>query len=230
MGDQTDDRLLLRQLLVKLNSNLQITHDTKQSPKKILHRTTEIYLSELQDQILEPVGGSALRSLNLSDWPSIQAWLDITQKVDSLLVCKNFDQAIVLVAPSCGTRVAAMRATQIPSHVHPTSCSCARVPEGRGYLVAHAWCLQKVLRRPNPTTSKGKVTWIRNGEPLDVDSFTSNECIWTHPESVLQSFGKPRLVHTCSSSQIDPVEGAIVFGKYGEGTFVEWVKKLKLDS
>jgi hypothetical protein len=67
VGNPTDDRLLLRQLLVDLNSNLQITHNTKQPPRKISHLTTEIYFSELQDQIREPDAGSALRALSLSD-------------------------------------------------------------------------------------------------------------------------------------------------------------------
>jgi hypothetical protein len=67
VGNRTDDRLLLRQLLVNLNGNLEITHNTKQPPKKILHWTTEIYFSKLQDQICEPDAGSALRGLSLSD-------------------------------------------------------------------------------------------------------------------------------------------------------------------
>lgn len=230
VGDQSDDRLLLRQLLVDLNSNLQITHDTRQSPKKILHWTKELYLSELQDQIREPGEGSALRALDISDWPSIKAWLDITQKVDGLLVCKNLDQAIVFVGPSSSTPATVPQAAPTQLLAHPTNCSCAKVPEGRGYLVAHAWCLQKVLTKASPNTGKEQVTWIQNGKPLNADTFTSSECIWTHPEKVLQSFGKPGPGYTCNSSPVNALEGAVVFGKYDEGTIAEWLKRLRLHS
>lgn len=213
VGAQSDDRLLLRQLLVDLNANIQSTHATKQSPKKFLNWVTEIYFSELRDQVRGPGGGSALRVLKLSKWPSIEAWSDITQKVDGLLVCKDFDQAIMLVSPSSGSTATAPQAA--PSHLatHTASCSCARVPEGRGYLVAHTWCLQKVLEKANPTTSKDKATWICNGEPLNVDTFTSKECVWTHPEKVLQCFGKPRPGYPLNPSHVNLVEGAVVFGK-----------------
>lgn len=142
-----------------------------------LHWTTEMYFSELQDQICEPDAGSALRALSPSDWPSVKAWLDIMQKVDGLLVCQNLDQAIVLVGPSHSQSAPLMQAGQNQSPAHPAKCSCARVPDGQGYLVAHARCLQNVLRRASTTTSKDRVTWIPNGKPLDDNSTTPKECV-----------------------------------------------------
>jgi hypothetical protein len=230
VGDHTDDILLLRQLLVNLNSNLHITHDTKQPPRKILHWTTEIYFSELQDQICEPNAGSALRALNLSDSPSARAWLDITQRVDGLFVCQNLDQAIMLVDPSHSRPAQPMHAAQNQLPANHANCSCARVPDGHGYLVAHARCLQIVLRRPSPATSKGRITWIPNGKPLDHHSSGPNECIWTHPEKILQSFGKAGPGYMCNSSSVDAIDGAVVFGKYDEGTFAEWVMRMKRSS
>lgn len=209
---------------MNLNGNLQITHDTKQPPKKILHWTTEMYFSELQDQIYEPDAGSALRALSLSDWPSVKAWLDITQKVDGLLVCQNLDQAIVLVGPSHSQSALLMQAPQNQLPAYPANCSCARVPDGRGYLVAHARCLRNVLRRASTTTSKDRVTWIPNGKPLDDDSTGPKECVWTHLERILQSFGKPGPGFASNSSLVDAIDGAVVFGKCDED--VEWLKRM----
>ena len=64
MGDHADDKLLLRQLPVDLNSNLQATQATRQRPKKMFRWTKEVSFAELQDQFLEPDNGSALRVLN----------------------------------------------------------------------------------------------------------------------------------------------------------------------
>ncbi|THX14240.1 hypothetical protein D6D13_03348 [Aureobasidium pullulans] len=250
VGDQTDDQLLLRQLLVSLNSSLQVTQDTRQLPKKIFHWTKEVYFSELQDQILEPDDGSALRVLDPAEWPSIKAWLEITKKVDGLLVCRNLDQAIALVGPSCSphnqspqantniitnnmnsnnTTTTTTTTTQTQLSTHLATCSsCAKVPEGRGYLVAHAWCLQNVLKRPSPIASKNMATWIQNGKPFDVHLHASNESIWAHPEKVLQSFAKPERGLVCNKTGGHTVEGAVVFGKYGEESLGEWLRKVAL--
>jgi hypothetical protein len=96
---------------------------------------------------------------------------------------------------------------------HLAKCSCAKVPEGRGYLVVHARCLQNVLRRPSPTTSKDKVTWIPESKSLDDGPSRPTECIWTHPERILQSFGKPGPEYACISSPVDAVDEAVVFEK-----------------
>ncbi|THV66093.1 hypothetical protein D6D29_10443 [Aureobasidium pullulans] len=244
------DQLLLRQLLVSLSSSLQVTQDTRQLPKKIFRWTKEVYFSELQDQILEPDDGSALRVLDPAEWPSIKAWLEITKKVDGLLVCRNLDQAIALVGPSCSphnqspqananiitnnmnsnnTTTTTTTTTQTQLSTHLATCSsCAKVPEGRGYLVAHAWCLQNVLKRPSPIASKNMATWIQNGKPFDVHLHASNESIWAHPEKVLQSFAKPERGFVCNKTGGHTVEGAVVFGKYGEESLAEWLRKVAL--
>jgi hypothetical protein len=150
--------------------------------------------------------------------------------VDGLLVCQNFDQAIVLVGSSHCRPAPPMQAAQNQLPADPTNCSCAKVPNGRGYLVAHARCLQNVLGRPSPTTSKDKVTCIPNGKPLGDGSSRPDECIWTHPERILQSFGKPGSGNACHSSLVAAVDGAVVFGKNGEGTIAEWLKRKKRGS
>ncbi|KAI5212418.1 hypothetical protein E4T38_00445 [Aureobasidium subglaciale] len=181
VGDHAEDQLLLRQLLVALNSNLQVTRDTKQAPKKKHGLTKEIHFSELQDQILEPGDGSALRVLAPSDCPSIKAWSEITQKVDGLLVCRNLDQAIKLAGPCCYPRTTTTPSPQpsngqpipAPSSMQTFCSSCVRVPEGQGYLVAHTWCLQNVLGRTSPVPGKDMATWIRNdsaGKGVVVDT------------------------------------------------------------
>lgn len=252
VGDHADDKLLLRQLLVDLNSNLQATQATRQRPKKMFRWTKEVYFAELQDQFLEPDNGSALRVLNPSEWPSIEAWLEITSKVDGLLVCKNLDQAIALVGSSCSpnnqsqqasnnnnniinnnnTTTAAtttLTTTQAQLLTHLATCSsCAKVPEGRGYLVAHAWCLQNVLKRPSLIAGRDMATWIQNGKPFDVHLHAPNESIWTHPEKVLQSFAKPERGSVCNKTGGHTVEGAVVFGKYGEESLGEWLRKVAL--
>ncbi|THZ16064.1 hypothetical protein D6C89_09435 [Aureobasidium pullulans] len=244
------DQLLLRQLLVSLSSSLQVTQDTRLLPKKIFRWTKEVYFSQLQDQILEPDDGSALRVLDPAEWPSIKAWLEITKKVDGLLVCRNLDQAIALVGPSCSppnqspqantniitnnmntnnTTTTTTTTTQMQLSTHLATCSsCAKVPEGRGYLVAHAWCLQNVLKRPSPIASKNMATWIQNGKPFDVHLHASNESIWAHPEKVLQSFAKPERGSVCNKTGGHTVEGAVVFGKYGEESLGEWLRKVAL--
>ncbi|KEQ94709.1 hypothetical protein AUEXF2481DRAFT_253699 [Aureobasidium subglaciale EXF-2481] len=179
---------------VALNSNLQVTRDTKQAPKKKHGLTKEIHFSELQDQILEPGDGSALRVLAPSDCPSIKAWSEITQKVDGLLVCRNLDQAIKLAGPCCYPRTTTTPSPQpsngqpipAPSSMQTFCSSCVRVPEGQGYLVAHTWCLQNVLGRTSPVPGKDMATWIRNGKPFDPILHDANESIWAHPEKVLQ--------------------------------------------
>ncbi|TIA52405.1 hypothetical protein D6C77_08531 [Aureobasidium pullulans] len=251
VGDHADDKLLLRQLLVDLNSNLQATQATRQRPKKMFRWTKEVYFAELQDQFLEPDNGSALRVLNPSEWPSIEAWLEITSKVDGLLVCKNLDQAIALVGSSCSpnnqsqqasnnnnniinnnnttTATTTATTTQAQLSTHLATCSsCARVPEGRGYLVAHAWCLQNVLKRPSPIAGRDMATWIQNGKPFDVHLHAPNESIWTHPEKVLQSFAKSERGSVCNKTGGHTVEGAVVFGKYGEESLGEWLRKVAL--
>ncbi|THY86692.1 hypothetical protein D6C95_07522 [Aureobasidium pullulans] len=236
VGDHADDKLLLRQLPVDLNSNLQAAQATRQRPKKMFRWTKEVYFAELQDQFLEPDNGSALRVLNPYEWASIEAWLEITSKVDGLLVCKNLDRAIALVGASCSPKNQSQQASnnnnnidnnnntpttttttkaQLSTHL-ATCSSCAKVPEGRGYLVAHAWCLQNVLKRPSPISGRDMATWIQNGKPFDVHLHAPNESIWTHPGKVLQSFAKPERGSACNKTGEHTVEGAVVFRKYGE--------------
>ncbi|THX96227.1 hypothetical protein D6D03_08854 [Aureobasidium pullulans] len=244
------DQLLLRQLLVSLSSSLQVTQDTRQLPKKIFRWTKEVYFSELQDQILEPDNGSALRVLDPAEWPSIKAWLEIATKVDGLLVCRNLDQAIALVGRSCSphnqspqantniitnnmnsnnTTTTTTTTTQTQLSTHLATCSsCAKVPEGRGYLVAHAWCLQNVLKRPSLIAGRDMATWIQNGKPFDVHLHAPNESIWTHPEKVLQSFAKSERASVCNKTGGHTIEGAVVFGKYGEESLGEWLRKVAL--
>jgi hypothetical protein len=76
------------------------------------------------DQVCEPDASSASEALSLSDWPSITAWLDITQNVDGLLVCQDLDQAIVFVDSLRSRPTPTLQAVQTQLLAHPANCSC----------------------------------------------------------------------------------------------------------
>jgi hypothetical protein len=61
---------------------------------------------------------------------------------------------------------------------------------------------------------EGSYLFDNSSKPLDHHSSGPNECIWTHPEKILQSFGKAGPGYMCNSSSVDAVDGAVVFGKY----------------
>ena len=71
-------------------------------------------------------------------------------------------------------------------------------------------------------------TWIQDGKPFDVHLHAPNESIWTHTENVLQSFAKPERGFVCNKTEGHTVEGAVDFGKYGEESLGEWLRKVAL--
>lgn len=202
-GDSIYDRTLLREELVRINANLYNTQKTHESPETIrsgllLQKAWKIYASEVNDQLAEAGVGSDLRIIETSNTTSdtVEAWISLVDEVDAVLVCNHLGNAIESSIGVCPSNPAAS----------PCKASCAQVPSDKDYLVAHIWCLGKLIR-------ENRIHWDQNGEPFKPHD--RNEMCWNRPDHLLQKLTEvksnphpPEAVKTQSN-------GAVVFGSSG---------------
>ncbi|KAF2156260.1 hypothetical protein K461DRAFT_291198 [Myriangium duriaei CBS 260.36] len=118
-GDGGRDSLRLRALLVDLNANLRASHTTREPPKLSRFGSSKLYLTEMRDQIEAPSYGSPLRVLDVQ--PSVEAWIHVVTRVDSVLACKDFGKPIAAaIIPS-----ASQNASQRSASVSGSTCTSA---------------------------------------------------------------------------------------------------------
>jgi len=115
----------LSALLVSLNVSLVNSTLTEESIKRKFFRNTKLSARQYMDMIEELSRGVGLTVVNVPD--GYNAWKYLIEAVDSVLICANLGHAIQPKAIA--------------------SCACKKIPEGRGLLVAHSWCLERILAR-----------------------------------------------------------------------------------
>ena len=135
---QTDTESL-RQIFLRINTNLLDSANTREKPTKELMLALEIM--DMWDQ---PGIGSPLRELGTT--PGTETWMCLVNMVDVFCVCANIGQAIEPVP--------------IPDNV----CDCCMLPENQYYLAAHMWCLEQLSRRASSSTKQLQYGMCKLGE------------------------------------------------------------------
>ncbi|KAF4631616.1 hypothetical protein G7Y89_g6514 [Cudoniella acicularis] len=185
----------LSALLVSLNASLINSTLTEESITRTFFRSTKLLGRQYMDIIEEPPRGVGLTVVNVPD--GYNAWKGLVEAVDSVLICANLGQAIQ------------------PKGI--ASCACKKIPEGRGLLVAHFWCLERILaRRGNGESLRSLMTnsvdvtqgcsWKLQGNPfLDCSSQGVHGSPWEDEDAPLQNISaRRRLPYARRSIYLQP--------------------------
>lgn len=198
----------LSALLVSLNSSLVNSTLTEESVPQSFFRKTRLLARQYMDIIEQPSRGSGLTVANAQDY--FPAWKDLIEAVDSVLICANLGQAIQPKALA--------------------SCPCNNIPTGRSLLVAHSWCLERILaRRGNGQSLMSLMTcsvdltqgysWKLRGNAFSECSTQNTTSPWEDSDAPLQKLSARRRFFPGSHDpvlrnldQIPSIKGAVVFG------------------
>ena len=129
----------LRQVFLRINTNLLDSAKTREKPRKHL-----MFASEIMDMWDQPGTGSPLREFSAT--PGTEPWKCLVSMVDVFCVCANIGQAIEPVP--------------IPNNV----CDCCMLPANQFYLAAHMWCLEQLSRRARSSTNQLQHGMCKLGE------------------------------------------------------------------
>ncbi|KAE9367218.1 hypothetical protein N431DRAFT_429912 [Stipitochalara longipes BDJ] len=197
------DQILLRQVLVDINTCISEAVKTREAPKGSI-----LLGSELMDLVIKPGTGSDLVEVKMSS--PADAWLNLVELVDAILVCSKLGQALKPVP-------------EVP--LPTTPCDCMNLPTQSLYLAAHLWCLEKLLERRNCHVSylqtavveiKKDRVWGLSGQPFRQCQHPLNNTYWADSKNILQKVSRQGLLHSKISATPSvwpvPLQGAVVFG------------------
>jgi len=198
IGD--NDVVALRNVVVDLSIGLVNSAKTREDPRKLL--VPVFYGSELKDIVDKPSVGSDLRKVPVSK--AAQGWLPMIGKIDFIGVCGNLGLAIEPATKG--------------------NCSCQTLPAGRGYLAAHLWCLDIMLRRSGQqgiSDLQHSVVKLGDGEwsfkPHQPCPHATQPGYWEAPQAILQCITGLGIFGTgCASPSATGaplLTGAVVFGR-----------------
>ncbi|KAK3376514.1 hypothetical protein B0T24DRAFT_618864 [Lasiosphaeria ovina] len=117
----------LGEILLRLQWSLDGRVQKRQNPKG-----STVFGPEMMDMIQRPGAGSCLKFEDVTD--EGKAWMRFVQEADIVVFCRGLGNAIEPQDMKSGS-----------------PCSCHQVPNDRHLLVAHNWCLEKIM-----TTRFGK--------------------------------------------------------------------------
>lgn len=204
--DDTPDRETLRQLFLRINTNLLDTAGTREKPVK-----RHIFASELMGMIFEPGPGSALKKIEVSGGTG--SWASLVEKVDFVGCCTNIGQLIEPVVQS-------------------QSCGCVTLPQEQFLLAAHMRCLEVLSQRAGSSVGKVREGACKFGEDMfwsaetpfwhDVCKERAHQSIWTDVllrKQVLQQITPKQMIRyeaanarAATIPQKMASDGAVVFG------------------
>jgi hypothetical protein len=166
-------------VLVDINTCISEAVKTREAPKGSI-----LLGSELMDLVIKPGAGSDLAEVKM---PSpAEAWLNLVELVDAILVCSKLGQALKPVP-------------EVP--LPATPCDCIDLPTQSFYLAAHLWCLETLLERRNRHVSllqttvveiKKDCVWSLNGQPFRRCLHPLNNTYWADPRKLGTSCRKSR--------------------------------------
>ncbi|KAH8746055.1 hypothetical protein F5882DRAFT_423010 [Hyaloscypha sp. PMI_1271] len=133
------DTETLRQVFLRINTNLLDSVRTREKPRNAL-----MFASEIMDMWDQPGTGSPLREVSITR--GARSWTCLVSMVDVFCVCANIGPAIEPVP--------------IPNNV----CDCCMLPTNQYYLAAHMWCLEQLSRRARSSTNQLQYGMCKLGE------------------------------------------------------------------
>ena len=196
------DRILLRQVLVDINTNISNTSMTRELPDK-----ATFFGTELMTMVAKPEMSNGLRKMTSKD--ASESWYGLVEYVDAVFVCSNMGPAIQPCLPTAVSK-----------------CQCVEIPEKREYLAAHMWCLEKILQRLGIDINKlssevikinKSYDWCLNGQPFKGCPHDCQQLdYWKDVAAILQKISKRHLLSSEPSPTVfaapPPISGAVIFG------------------
>ena len=200
----------LRQVFLRISTNLSETWKTRRSPKG-----NNVFATELMDMIREPGRGSPLKEIEVTDTVS---WRSLVDKVDVVGCCANIGQLIEPVIPT------------------PQRCQCHVMPRDQFLLGAHMRCLDELARRAGNSLQRLRVNgFCKFGEKAfwytERPRFVvpcgdqTHPSIWADiptPNGFLQEITQKEIHRGTDRDQVRPIttpggddganDGAVVFG------------------
>ena len=220
-GTRQFDKILLRQILVNINTNVSDTSRIRELPEK-----TKLLGSELMNMIAGPGTANGLAEVTSKD--ASNSWFSLAQHVDAIFVCKDLGAAI---QPALRDRA-----------VDTARCACREIPEKRDFLAAHVWCLKLILQRRgihiDQVLSEEGVKidkhhyWLLTGQPFQACQCPCPQSqqgdYWAKEGRALQKISKQGLLGSKpilrTTGSPPPVTGAVVFGS---SSIQSWLERAK---
>lgn len=195
----------LRQLFLRINTNLLNSAATREPPNK-----KKLFASELMAMVTEPARGSPLKEMKTP--ADAESWVGLVERVDFVGVCANIGYLIE------------------PDPPFANNCACSALPCNKYLLAAHIRCLDALSQREGCTIGHSLNKVCRLGESVfwNMENVYWTNCpagghdtIWNEKDKILQQIsnkekgkGKnvPRLNGQAMLQQQLPEDGVVVFG------------------
>ena len=210
-GDESEDKIKLRNVLVDINAKLADTSGTRECP-----RGPKVFGTELMDIIAEPGRGGLLTEIPTNH--SIGTWSVLTKLVDCICFCADLGLAI--------------QPASIPQN---SNCQCMILQSERHYLAAHLRCLDLLLERHQRSLDELRSSIIKISDhgnwsfnPYTSCRHENTEPFWGKPDTFLQELTRTGFVRSQKSpskmKSPPPLTGAVIFGKSDKSRLAAWRK------